>query len=84
MPAYAQYRISEKKCATCSYWGGQREIQLVHYKPMYIKAFAGNSTCLAMHCPSSTLLENGVKTSCEPSAAAYVAAAPPQSRNARK
>jgi hypothetical protein len=47
MPAYAQYRISEKKCATCSYWGGQREIQLVQYKPMYIKAFAGDSTCLA-------------------------------------
>ena len=46
MGTYAQYRITEKKCATCTFWGGQREIQMVQYKPTYVKAFAGLAPCL--------------------------------------
>jgi len=47
MPSYGTYRITEKKCATCSYWGGEREIQFSANKPYYIKAIAGSQTCLA-------------------------------------
>ncbi len=46
MGSYAQYRISQKKCATSTFWGGQREIQMVAYKPTYVKAFAGLASCL--------------------------------------
>jgi len=42
----AAYKITDKKCATCSYWGGEREIQFTKYKPTYIKASAGSSSCL--------------------------------------
>jgi len=40
------YRINEKKCATCSYWAGSREIQFNANKPFYVKAIAGSFQCL--------------------------------------
>ncbi|MDP3111714.1 MAG: hypothetical protein Q8M71_06410 [Thermodesulfovibrionales bacterium] len=46
MPSTSTYKISEKKCATCSYWTGGREIQVVNLKPYYIKAVSGQFQCL--------------------------------------
>jgi len=41
------HRIKEKKCATCSYWSGDREIQFTANKPHYVKTVAGSFKCLA-------------------------------------
>jgi len=45
----ANYRIHEKKCATCSYWAGTREIIMQNYKPFYIKATAGQFQCMVQN-----------------------------------
>jgi hypothetical protein len=46
MYSSAAYKITEKKCATCSYWCGEREIEFRNYKPFYIKASVGKFPCL--------------------------------------
>lgn len=45
MPSYGIYRTTEKKCATCAYWPGEREIQFVNNKQYYIKAISGSYDC---------------------------------------
>jgi len=47
MSTYGTYRIAEKKCATCSYWCGNRRIDFRSNKPFYIQAEAGNYVCMA-------------------------------------
>lgn len=46
MTAYATYIVTDKKCATCSYWPGTRKIDLIANKPFYIKADSGIFECL--------------------------------------
>lgn len=46
MSSYAQYRITDKKCATCSFWSGIRTIEMRAYKPFYVNADAGQALCM--------------------------------------
>ena len=48
MATYCVYKVTDKKCATCSYWSGSRSIQIVAYKPTYINAEAASRECIAM------------------------------------
>ncbi len=41
------YTVDLVRCATCSYWPGEREIQLFQFKPMAVRAFAGAYPCMA-------------------------------------
>ena len=44
----ANYRIAEKKCATCRWWNGERGIDFNGgSRPMYVKVANSNSTCSA-------------------------------------
>lgn len=47
MASSAVYRVQQKKCATCAYWEGKRTIEFGANKPRYIKADAGNFSCMA-------------------------------------
>ena len=46
MSSFGVYKVSDKKCATCSYWSGNRTIDFAANKPKYIKADAGNAICI--------------------------------------
>ncbi|MEW6381789.1 MAG: hypothetical protein AB1611_19610 [bacterium] len=46
MESYGTYQVSEKKCATCAYWDGERRIELRMNKPTYIQAAAGSAVCM--------------------------------------
>ena len=48
MASYGTYTIKEKKCATCSFWSGERNIEFSANKPWRINAVASNSDCIAM------------------------------------
>jgi len=39
--------IDIKRCATCSFWPGEREIQLFQFKPMAVRASDGSYPCIA-------------------------------------
>lgn len=54
MATYGQYRITEKKCATCSFWDGVRQIDFRADKPFYVKANAGHADCIAQKGRKST------------------------------
>ena len=43
----AVYRITEKKCATCRWWNGERGIEFRANQPYYVKVGDSNSTCMA-------------------------------------
>ena len=43
----AVYRIEEKKCATCRFWNGERQLEFRANKPFYVKVGYSNSTCVA-------------------------------------
>lgn len=45
--AYGTFKVNAKKCATCSFWDGQRVINFVENKPYYIKAESGSYKCIA-------------------------------------
>jgi len=47
MATYGVYRVTEKKCATCSFWVGGRTIDFRAYKPYYVKADSGHADCIA-------------------------------------
>jgi len=47
MSTYTLYKVKDKKCATCLFWTGTRSIELLAYKPRYVKAEAGKAKCLA-------------------------------------
>ena len=62
MGSLHKYRTSQKKCATYTFSGGQREIQMVAYKPPYVEAFAGLAPCLVnadRHDPQWTSVQTG-------------------------
>jgi len=46
MSSYGTYSVKDKKCATCSFWSGDRTINYSGNKPQYIKAIAGNANCI--------------------------------------
>lgn len=48
MSAYATFRVTDKKCATCRWWNGTRRIGLNNLKPMYVHADAGSFACEAV------------------------------------
>ena len=48
MATYGSYNVKDKKCATCSYWSGERNIILVAFKPTYIHADTASRECIAM------------------------------------
>lgn len=44
----ANYRLTEKKCATCRWWNGERSINFNGgSRPQYVKVENSNSTCSA-------------------------------------
>ena len=44
----ANYRLTEKKCATCRWWNGERGINFNGgSRPQYVKVENSNSTCAA-------------------------------------
>lgn len=45
--ATGQYRVTEKKCATCMFWSGGRTIGFNSNKPFYVNANAGHADCIA-------------------------------------
>ena len=45
--ATATYRITEKKCATCRWWDGQRSVEFRANKPFYVKVEAEAADCMA-------------------------------------
>lgn len=47
MSSYGTYRITEKKCAVCSYWNGSRTIDFRANKPYIVKAQTGLYECIA-------------------------------------
>lgn len=75
--ATATYRIAEKKCATCRWWGGRRMVEFRANKPFYVKVEAEAADCMAQkrtptpgdYCPKWSVWEkiesavawNGVK-----------------------
>jgi len=54
MTSYAQYKVTDKKCATCMFWAGSRTIDFRAYKPFNVKAEAGNADCIAQKGRTST------------------------------
>ena len=45
--ATATYRITERKCATCRWWDGQRTVEFRANRPFYVKAETGAAGCMA-------------------------------------
>lgn len=45
--SYCTIRVSEKKCATCAWWQGRREVLFQANRPFYVKADASPAPCLA-------------------------------------
>ncbi len=43
--AFGTFRVTDKKCATCSYYQGNRDIKMNANKPFYIYAEIGYSAC---------------------------------------
>ena len=43
----AEYRIEERKCATCRWWNGGRGVEFRMNRPYYVKVGNSNSTCMA-------------------------------------
>ncbi len=43
----AVYRITEKKCATCRWWNGERGVEFRANQPYYVKVGNSSSTCIA-------------------------------------
>lgn len=47
MGSIAVLRINEKKCGTCRFWNGDRDIEFGGNKPRYVKASALKALCIA-------------------------------------
>jgi len=50
----AVYRVTQKKCATCRWWNGERGIETRCNQPFYVKVNNSNSTCMAKNNTSSS------------------------------
>lgn len=47
MSSYGVYKVTDKKCGTCSFWSGKRTIVFRANKPFNINADAGHADCFA-------------------------------------
>lgn len=47
MPSIGTFRVVDKKCATCAFFQGSRNIGLQANKPFYIYAESAPSVCMA-------------------------------------
>ena len=47
MPAYSTFKVTDKKCATCNFYQGARRFGMQAYKPFYVYADAGETSCMA-------------------------------------
>ena len=47
MSSYGVYKVTDKKCATCSFWSGKRTIVFRANKPFNVNADAGHADCIA-------------------------------------
>jgi len=54
MATVGQYRVTDKKCATCMFWSGDRTIEIRGYKPFYVNANAGHADCIVQKGRTST------------------------------
>ncbi len=54
MPSVGTYGVKDKKCGTCRWWGGVREVVFSGNKPKYVKAEAVASPCLAQKNKATT------------------------------
>jgi len=61
MSSHGVYRITEKKCATCSFWSGVRAIDFRANKPFYVKANTGHADCIAQKGKKSTAVTQCLK-----------------------
>ena len=43
----AVYRVTDKKCATCRWWQGQRGVEMRANQPYYVKVVATPAPCMA-------------------------------------
>ena len=43
----AVYRISERKCATCRWWNGERGLEFRGNQPYYVKVGGAGAPCMA-------------------------------------
>lgn len=46
MSTYGVFKVTDKKCATCSFWSGQRTMDFRSNKPAYINADSGGADCI--------------------------------------
>lgn len=49
MSSFGTFRVTDKKCATCNFYEGERHIELRNYEPYYVKADSGNTPCPVNH-----------------------------------
>lgn len=49
----AVYRVTDKKCATCAWWQGQRGLDFRGNQPYYVKVEAKPCPCMALKQPKS-------------------------------
>jgi len=55
----AVYRITEKKCATCRWWNGGRQVDFNGgSNPVYVKVGNSNATCVAKSNVSASAATN--------------------------
>ena len=54
MATYGQYRVTEKKCATCMFWSGGRTIDSRAYKPYFVNADSKKADCVVQKGRTST------------------------------
>lgn len=50
----ATYWTTEKKCATCRWWQGERIVEFRALSPTYVKAIAAPAPCMALNGQSKT------------------------------
>jgi hypothetical protein len=61
MSSYGVYKVTDKKCATCSFWSGNRTIDFNANKPKFIKAETGSAKCIAQKGRTPTAGTNCLK-----------------------
>ena len=44
----ANYRTTEKKCATCRWWQGARMVEFRNNQPYYVSVDAAPAPCMAL------------------------------------
>ena len=69
--ATANYRIAEKKCATCRWWGGRRMVEFRANIPFYVKVDAEAADCMAQKALAASAEGMRMKSVASPKRAAF-------------